>query len=251
MAIGVVGVWLVLLDLARERRLYALGCVLVALSVLYRPPLYFVAVPALGLASLRLGRRFWRADVLLGWCAILAALAFWLLYPRAIEAQTLEAPIGLGFMVIQWRYVSSSELLPAGWIAALGMSGTKAVIVALAYAALALPGLALARELARGAEPRRRVLAAATRPEVLAVLLIFAWGTLSGMCFFQRDEDYLALNYAFGAAAAYVCFLPLLCALIARIEHPVLRACAWSVYAAHLASGALNLWIYFDTALLI
>jgi len=69
LAIGLGGVYLVLRALANASPSYALGCVLVASSLFYKPSLYFVAVPAIGLASLRAVRILPRADVVLGWLA--------------------------------------------------------------------------------------------------------------------------------------------------------------------------------------
>ena len=84
-------------------------------------------------------------------------------------------------------------------------------------------------------------------PVVLAVVLSFVWGTLVGIFVVEDDEHYLALNYVFGSAVAYTCLLPLLTRAIARMRNTTLRACAWLVYFAHLASGALNLWLYFKS----
>ena len=244
LAIGGAGLFLVLLDLARPRRTYAIGCALVAVSLMYKPSLYFVAVPAIGLASLRLGRGFFRADVLLGWALIFAAAACWFAYPRIVGSRAIATPLDFGFLTLQAEYVRDYRMLPEGWYEALGVGGVKALILLFVYAALIVPAIALTRGLVGGLERRGAVLAALGRPEVLAVALMFVWGFASGAVLIENNQFRLCFNFVFGTAAAYTILFTMLVAVIARITKPSLRRLAWTILALHLASGVLNFVMY-------
>lgn len=240
LAVGFAGLYLALLDMRHPRGLFALGCLLVSLSALYKPSLFSVAAPAIGLVSLLQGRVAWRRDVLLGWVALVLLPAFWLIYPRLTGTEPLSAPVSVDFLgVLQVR---TRGVLPWSTTTELKLLLTIAL---LAYAPLILPiaGWA-ARVLRERSTPMPAGSRRSNRPEIAALLVVIALGLFGGYALVESGPRRPHANFLWGAAVAHLCMLPFVTRAIARIEPRWLRVSGWLVYAANLASGVWNLWVY-------
>ena len=241
LGIGLAGIYLLLADLKQSSGRYFLGCLLLAGSLFYKPSLFSVGVPAIGLASLWLGRNFFRAEVLAGWLVIVLACVFWFAYPRVLDLPPIESPIGFGFMVVQLHH--GGGLLPGG--GQFGDLFGKVFLFVLMFAGLAIPAFAVILDATmRPQRALRAAIATFRRPEYAAVWLSFLFGTIAALCLYEENNRKFFGSFLFGGGAAYILFLPILVKLLCGIQNTLLRRTGWAVYGAHLASGAANLYLY-------
>jgi hypothetical protein len=234
-AIGLAGLYLLTRDLRQESGLFAFGCTFLGASLFYKPSFFAMVVPGLALAVL-IGRRFRSRDVLRGASVLLAGAALWYGYPWLLDLpMRWSVPLEVAFLPWQRGNASASVAWPVTSESALAIS-----VLVLGYAALVVPALHAGWRLARRLRSQSLPALATTVPPATAVLLVAAaGGILSGLFLIAGDG-----NYMWGSAVGLFCLLPLLVDEIGRIAKRPLRRLAWTIYGAHLLSGAWNLWVF-------
>jgi len=224
LGLGFIGIALCVRALQDGARLYAPGCALLLAALFCKPSFFLIAGPLVLLAALLHRRVLERADAVAGAAWLLGGVAFWLLYPRVLGLPTLGLPVEPGFFA--WQRNTDLHL---PWDVA--RTGVLVVsVLTLSFAAFVLP---LADLLRRRPRPS---------PSTLLLAAIALLGVGCGLLLVEQGRKAGQGNVMWSAAAGLLLALPLLVRAIGAIESRAARIAAWSIYAAHLASGAWNLW---------
>ena len=235
LAVGLGGLHFALIALRDRRALFALGCLLLGSSFFFKPSLFTLAAPALGLAAALQGRSAGRRDVLVGFGILGAAVVLWFAYPRLLHVDTGNVPIKLAFLPWHRFHAPDRIAWPVGTRLSLALS-----VLVLSYAGFLLPMLGLASP---WRTVRRRLRDAFRHPDVVALTALFALGFLSGMFLVEDNYRYAHGNFMWGYAVGHFTFLPFVVLGISRIQGTFVRRAGWTLYGAHLVSGAWNLLV--------
>jgi hypothetical protein len=166
---------------------------------------------------------------------MVAAVVLWFGYPRVLHVEMLTAPIKPAFL--PWHGFHAPEQIPwPVWT----WSSLAVSILGLTYAAFLLPVVGLATPW-RGVG--RRLRAALRQPDIVALVVLFALSAVSGLFLVEDNWRHAHGNFMWGYAAGHLTFLPFVVLGISRIASAVARRLAWTVYVAHLVSGAWNLFL--------
>lgn len=236
LAVGFGGLYLALLGLRGRRSLFPLGCLLIAGSLSFKPSLFTVVAPSLGVAAALQGRTVWQRDRLAGFGVLVAAVILWFVYPRLLHIDMLSAPIKPAFLPWHRFHAPARIAWPVDTRLRLALS-----VLLLSYAGFLLPMLALASPWRR-LGPRLR--AAFRQPDLVALTVLFALGLLSGLFLVEDNFRYNHGNFMWGYAVGHFTFLPFVALGLSRIRAPALRRIGWVIYVAHLVSGAWNLLLF-------
>ena len=236
LAVGLGGLYLALVGLRDRRNLFPLGCLLMAGSLFFKPSLFTVAAPSLGVAAALQGRTVWQRGRLAGFGILVAAVILWFGYPRLLHIDMLSAPIRPAFLAWHGFHAPARIAWPVETRLRLALS-----VLVLSYAGFLLPLLALASPWRRlGARLRTTF----RQPDLVALTVLFALSVLSGLFLVEENFRYAHGNFMWGYAVGHFTFLPFVALGLSRIQAPVLRRIGWVVYIAHLASGAWNLLLF-------
>jgi hypothetical protein len=231
LAAGFAGLYLAALGLARGgRRAFAAGCLLLGISVFYKPSLFSVAAPVVVGVALWAARRAGVRTVAPGLALLGGAAAFWYGYPRLTHLGRLGVSGRVAFM----DYQRNTDL----FLPLPGDAATVLQVLVLSYAVFVPTALAGFR--------RPRAAGATWAPDAgrALILLVGLAGLLSGHLMAERGSWGGSGRFMFGYGAGYLLLLPLLVRWIERLPSRPWRAVAWTLYAAHLLSGAWNLWVF-------
>jgi len=234
LTIGFAGLYLVLCDLRRRGGLFAPGCALIGASLFFKPSLFSVVAPVLGVTTVILCRGRLRREFLPGFFLLGAAPLLWFGYPRIFGLDIRSVNTIVAFLFWQKRYAhfpwpvaNDVELAAAAMVVTYGVCLPPLLWFAVCWK----------REVPR-------LLSAVSRPEILALLLIFVAGFVSGSFLTESGFGSAAGNFMWGYAVGHFAALPFLVRGITEIGRAWLRRIAWTVYAAHLASGGWNLLLF-------
>jgi hypothetical protein len=237
LAVGLAGLYLAVQALRHRGGLFTPGCLLVAGSLFFKPSLFTVAAPALGLVAALRSREGWRRDELFGIGVIAGLATLWFFaYPRLLHLPVVSTPLKLAFL--PWHHGHAPEQIAwsvkSSLVLTLSVSG-------LSYAGFVVPMLALATTRQSISQWRH---AALRRPDIVALILVFALGLVSGLFFLEDNARRNHGNLMWGYAVGHFVLLPFVVLGISRITHTVVRRLGWTVYTAHLVSGAWNLLLF-------
>ena len=235
LAVGLAGLYLALLALRDRGPTFPIGCLLIAGSSFFKPSLFTLAAPALAVAVALQGPSAWRRDVLVGFGVLATTVVLWFAYPRLLHVPMLSAPVKPELLAWHRVHAPARIAWPVRNFPDLAVS-----VLVLSYAGFLLPALGLALPW-RTVGPRVR--AALRQPEVVALTVLFILGLVVGLCLvednFRRAHGNLMWAYAVGHFTVF----PFLVLGLSRIKETILRRIGWTVYGAHLVSGAWNLLI--------
>ena len=235
LAVGLAGLYLALLGLRERRSVFPLGCLLLSGSLIFKPSLFTIAAPSLSVAVALHGRTAWRPNMLAGVGLMATAVVVWFGYPRLLQIDMLASPIEPAFF--PWHSFHAPERIPwSVWSApSLAVS-----VLGLSYAAFLLAPIGLG---APWHGVGRRLRAALSQPDVVALVVLFALSVTSGLLLVEGNWRHSQGNFMWGYAAGHLTFLPFVVRGISRIANTFVRRLAWTVYVAHLVSGAWNLFL--------